>query len=508
MVDADESFGGFWSLSMDPLLSCSSPLLSTTISFEEELNAAKPVPTHERKDSPVEPSTMPFEYRGFFGFGTGSGVPASVNVMYSGVKDIIKDGRKRWKKRSTSKKRNGTTASSGNPKLNTKKSSITRKQRKGASSGGNSSSASTASSSLSSPTALNDMKVQKERSNNMKRSRYTRALPTPKAHFESVLDQPYPLFFDIDDLFAEYVPEWDFHQRGQMVTHLIHFLELKVCMEDYDANASTSLLAPTPMIDKAWRALVTETELYFQVTESIQDFHGRSREMIHYSIWSRSGKKSARERQRRKSRKVTKKPKKRRKRRNLHIHSAAGTATDDTSNCQQSRLHRTQALFQVYFQEQMPESGDQIIIVNNGYGIDYEGIEVTKSDTILSSIEYEFNHETSTTASAPDDEITITKKTQQNSERDKEEGDVNLNKEQHGQEDAKQGHVVEEQFYEPLGRFLATITSATFAVELQHGQPSTTLAQHQRPKAPKAKGNKDTMSVSSSASNLFGLNWA
>ena len=103
--------------------------------------------------------------------------------------------------------------------------------------------------------------------------------------FESVLDKPFDKWNDIEVVISMSIPEWSHRQRGCIILHLIRFLELKVLMDEYVGN---QLLSPSRLIEQAWRALILETLLYKRVTCSIQDFHGRSRRMIHHSVLRQS----------------------------------------------------------------------------------------------------------------------------------------------------------------------------------------------------------------------------
>jgi hypothetical protein len=66
-----------------------------------------------------------------------------------------------------------------------------------------------------------------------------------------------------------------------MIQHLVHFLELKIGMDEY---VPTSLLMPTPIVEDAWKTLVLETFLYMNVLYALQDFHGRPRAFVHYTF--------------------------------------------------------------------------------------------------------------------------------------------------------------------------------------------------------------------------------
>jgi hypothetical protein len=127
--------------------------------------------------------------------------------------------------------------------------------------------------------------------------------------FKSVLDRPFRFWKAVDSVLKSTQPDWSPYQRGRLIHHLIHFLELKIGFDQY---IPAGLLLPSPVVDDAWMALVLETKLYKQVTRHIQDFHGKPRKSIHYSMLAMN------------------------------------------KGNQQERLKRTQELFQLYFREQMP----------------------------------------------------------------------------------------------------------------------------------------------------------
>ena len=135
---------------------------------------------------------------------------------------------------------------------------------------------------------------------------------TSDDRFQSILDRPFRYWQELNSVFKEVHPGWTSYQRGRMVHHLVHFLELKVGINEY---VPTGLLLPSPVVEDAWKALVLETSLYLHVTYAIQDFHQKEREMIHYTFLSN---------------------------RNLPPKEA------------EDKLRRTQSLFHVYFKEPMP----------------------------------------------------------------------------------------------------------------------------------------------------------
>jgi hypothetical protein len=87
-------------------------------------------------------------------------------------------------------------------------------------------------------------------------------------------------------------------------------------MDEYEPN---KLLAPTQLVAHAWHVLILETELYRDVTFTIQDFHARPRRMIHHALLRKSEK-----------------------------------------NEYDERLDRTQSLFKSYYQSEMPKELTEI----------------------------------------------------------------------------------------------------------------------------------------------------
>jgi hypothetical protein len=134
--------------------------------------------------------------------------------------------------------------------------------------------------------------------------------------FQSVLDRPFNKWNEMEDVLAIFVPGWNHTERGCLLQHLVHFLELKVVMEEHIPG---HLLAPTKLVNKAWQALVLESRLYKRVTFTIQSFHGRPRSQIHYSLLA-----------------------------------------DMEGATYESQLRRTQSLFQCYYGQYMPISLDDV----------------------------------------------------------------------------------------------------------------------------------------------------
>jgi hypothetical protein len=130
-----------------------------------------------------------------------------------------------------------------------------------------------------------------------------------RERFKSVLDRPLRFWKALDTVLESSHPYWSRHQRGRLIHHLIHFLEMKIGFDQYIPEG---FLVPSPVIDQAWMALVLETKLYKQITRHIQDFHGKPRKSIHYSIRALQ------------------------------------------KGNQHERLERTQAIFKLYFRERMP----------------------------------------------------------------------------------------------------------------------------------------------------------
>lgn len=140
---------------------------------------------------------------------------------------------------------------------------------------------------------------------------FSRSARSPHERFKSVLDRPFRFWKGIDSVLESTQPDWSTSQRGRLIHHLIHFLELKIGFHEY---IPAGLLLPSPVVDRAWMALVLETKLYKKVTRHIQDFHGKPRKSIHYSMLAMN------------------------------------------KGNQQERLKHTQELFQLYFREMMPVS--------------------------------------------------------------------------------------------------------------------------------------------------------
>lgn len=138
---------------------------------------------------------------------------------------------------------------------------------------------------------------------------FSRSARSSHERFKSVLDRPFRFWKAVDSVLESTQPDWSPYQRGRLIHHLIHFLELKIGFDQY---IPAGLLLPSPVVDEAWMALVLETKLYKQVTRHIQDFHGKPRKSIHFSMLAMN------------------------------------------KGNQQERLKRTQELFQLYFREQMP----------------------------------------------------------------------------------------------------------------------------------------------------------
>lgn len=132
--------------------------------------------------------------------------------------------------------------------------------------------------------------------------------------FESILDRPFLYWKDLNTLMSKAFPEWNSFQRGRMIHHLVHFLELKVGVAEY---VPTGLLLPTPAVDQAWRALLGQSDLYSNITGAIHDFHAKPNEKIYYTVLA-------------------------------CYHGEV-----------EEKLRRTQSLFKVYFRETMPMSVEE-----------------------------------------------------------------------------------------------------------------------------------------------------
>ena len=99
--------------------------------------------------------------------------------------------------------------------------------------------------------------------------------------FLSVLSVPFTAWNELENVIGEFCPDWSHTHRSFIVQHLIRFLELKVLMEEF---ATKRLLAPTPLLAQAWRALILDKKLHTQVIQDIQDFHGRPHQPLKFTL--------------------------------------------------------------------------------------------------------------------------------------------------------------------------------------------------------------------------------
>ncbi|KAL3931966.1 MAG: hypothetical protein SGBAC_011067 [Bacillariaceae sp.] len=178
--------------------------------------------------------------------------------------------------------------------------------------------------------------------------------------FESVLDRPFRYWKALDQILEYEYPEWLTYQRGRMIHHLVHFLELKVGFQDYSIEPPTrssfvftdeddschetasllpivppggGQLMPSPVVDEAWRALVLESQLYETITRYLQEFHGQPcYQYIHYS----------------------------RVKKTMRMHSQSSGGMSQQGITIPEQLTTTQNLFQDYFRELMPASIRQV----------------------------------------------------------------------------------------------------------------------------------------------------
>ena len=108
----------------------------------------------------------------------------------------------------------------------------------------------------------------------------TKSKPTSPC-FLSVLSAPFTAWNELENVIGEFCPDWSHTHRSYIVQHLIRFLELKVLMEEF---ATKRLLAPTPLLAQAWRALILDKTLHLQVIHDIQDFHGRPHQPLKFML--------------------------------------------------------------------------------------------------------------------------------------------------------------------------------------------------------------------------------
>jgi hypothetical protein len=143
---------------------------------------------------------------------------------------------------------------------------------------------------------------------------FSKPVRSSSDHFQSILDHPFEYWQQVNVILKEVCPAWTSYQRGRIIHHLIHFLELKIGKDEY---VPTGLLLPTPVVELAWRALVMETSLYVKITHALQDFHQKPRSIIHCTLVSN---------------------------RDLSHYKV------------EDKIRRTQSLFLVYFKEIMPST--------------------------------------------------------------------------------------------------------------------------------------------------------
>jgi len=106
--------------------------------------------------------------------------------------------------------------------------------------------------------------------------------PKPKSiSFVSVLSVPFTSWNELENVIGEFCPDWSHTHRSYIVQHLIRFLELKVLTEEFATN---KLLAPTPLLAQAWRAVILDKQLHARVIRDIQDFHGRPHSTLRYTL--------------------------------------------------------------------------------------------------------------------------------------------------------------------------------------------------------------------------------
>ena len=134
--------------------------------------------------------------------------------------------------------------------------------------------------------------------------------------FRSILSVPFGKWNDIESAIMMMEPDWTPKQRGSLIESLIQFLELKVTTEGF---IPAHLVAPTRLVEKAWRALIMDTRLYKKVVTIIQSFHNKTKKPIHYSVLEYS--------------------------------------EEHTSNYY-AKVRRTQSLMKSYYGSEMPESLD------------------------------------------------------------------------------------------------------------------------------------------------------
>ena len=88
---------------------------------------------------------------------------------------------------------------------------------------------------------------------------------------------------ELKDVYHSIAPglDWAPDQCQVMLSHFVHFLELKVILRDYHPG---EMLAPSAVMDQMWRGVILETQLYESLTYAIQDHYNKDHAMIHHSV--------------------------------------------------------------------------------------------------------------------------------------------------------------------------------------------------------------------------------
>jgi hypothetical protein len=118
--------------------------------------------------------------------------------------------------------------------------------------------------------------------NNRRRSAKTKSSAWKSEVFVSVLSSPFAPWNDLEIAIGDDFPDWSLTHRSHIVQHLVRFLELKVLTEEFAQD--NALLAPTPLVALAWQAVIHDGALYNRTIHTIQEFHGRPKQLLRFSL--------------------------------------------------------------------------------------------------------------------------------------------------------------------------------------------------------------------------------
>ena len=104
---------------------------------------------------------------------------------------------------------------------------------------------------------------------------------TPKCFYGNSMTKEMP--DELKEVFHSIAPglDWAPDQFQVIISHFVHFLELKVILRDYQPG---EMLSSSAVLDQMWHGLILETQLYLALTYAIQDHYTKDHAMIHHSV--------------------------------------------------------------------------------------------------------------------------------------------------------------------------------------------------------------------------------